>query len=302
MPSGPVTAADPSGSTHRVLLLDPEFAPTVLPTLRDRLGAASIAVLDTRIVTGVTELGVHSDRDLAFVRALVAEVAPENTAVVATTDRARLIVFDVDSTLIRGEVVEMLADRTGHRADVERITAAAMRGELDFAASLRERVALLAGLGAEALDEVAADLELTPGAQQVIEARRRTGWYCGIVSGGFTQVTRHLVDRLQLDFAAANTLEVSDGRLTGGLVGPIVDRAGKAAALRRFAADAGVPMEQTVAVGDGANDLDMIDAAGLGVAFNAKPVVAARADVSLRGPSLLPVLHLTDALTGPVAP
>jgi phosphoserine phosphatase len=304
-----VNAATQPGASHRVLLLDQATAPTVLPALRERFAAAGVIVLDTRTGT-VTELSVRADRDVAELRALVAAIAPENSVVLGTAHRARLIVFDVDSTLITAEVVELLADRTGHRADVQRITEAAMRGELDFAASLRERVALLAGLDARVLDEVGAGLELTPGARQVIEARRRTGWRCGIVSGGFTQVTRYLVDRLQLDFAAANTLEVVDGRLTGGLVGPIVDRAGKAAALRRFAGEEGVPMEQTVAVGDGANDLDMIADAGLGVAFNAKPVVAAQADVSVRGPSLLPVLHLTDvltdaptdALTGPAAP
>jgi len=300
MPSGAVT---PEGLTHRVLLLDPAAVPAVLPALCDRLAGSGVAVLGTRSLAGeVTELGLRTGEGLAAVRALVAQAAPENTVVLAAAHRARLIVFDVDSTLITGEVVEMLADRTGHRADVERITAAAMRGELDFAASLRERVALLAGLDAGVLDEVGEGLELTPGAQQVIEARRRGGWRCGIVSGGFSQVTRYLVERLQLDFAAANTLEVSGGVLTGGLLGPIVDRAGKAAALRRFADEAGVPMEQTVAVGDGANDLDMIDAAGLGVAFNAKPVVAARAALNLRGPSLLPMLHLTDALAGTVAP
>lgn len=167
-----------------------------------------------------------------------------------------------------------------------------MRGELDFAAALRERVALLAGLDVGVLDEIGAALELTPGARTTVRTLKRLGYRCGIVSGGFSQVTRHLVDDLGLDFAAANTLEISDGRLTGRLVGEIVDRAGKAAALARFAAESGVPMSQTVAVGDGANDIDMLTAAGLGIAFNAKPVVAEHADTTLNQPFLDPVLFI----------
>ena len=152
----------------------------------------------------------------------------------------------------------MLADHTGTRAAVEQITAAAMRGELDFAESLRARVAMLEGLDAAVLDEVGAGLVLTPGARTTIRTLKRLGYRCGIVSGGFTQVTRHLVETLELDFAAANTLEVVDGRLTGRVVGEIVDRAGKARALERFAAESGVELNQTVAVGDGANDIDML--------------------------------------------
>jgi len=204
----------------------------------------------------------------------------------------RLIVFDVDSTLITGEVIEMLADRTGTRAEVEEITAAAMRGELDFADSLRERVGMLAGLDVAVLDEVGSTLELTPGARTTIRTLKRLGYRCGIVSGGFSQVTRHLVEDLELDFVAANTLEVVNGRLTGQVVGEIVDRAGKARALERFAAESGVPLDQTVAVGDGANDIDMLTTAGLGIAFNAKPIVADAADTALNQPFLDPVLFI----------
>lgn len=207
----------------------------------------------------------------------------------------RLALFDVDSTLIRGEVVEMLADLAGHRAEVARVTEAAMRGSLDFADSLRRRVALLAGLPAGALDEVGRALELTPGAEVVIRDLKAQGVRCGIASGGFTQVCAYLVDRLGLDFCAANELEVVDGRLTGGLVGPIVDRAGKASALRRFAARYGIDLRQTVAIGDGANDIDMAVAAGFSVAFNARPVLAERASVTLNGTSLEPVLELLRA-------
>ena len=204
----------------------------------------------------------------------------------------RLIVFDVDSTLIQGEVIEMLAERAGAGAAVAAITGAAMRGEIDFAESLHQRVATLAGLPAEVLDEVADDVELTAGARTTIRTLRRLGFHCGVVSGGFRQVIEPLAHDLMLDFVAANELEIVDGKLTGRVVGPIVDRAGKAKALRDFAQQAGVPMEQTVAVGDGANDIDMLNAAGLGVAFNAKPALREVADASLSHPYLDTVLFL----------
>ena len=204
----------------------------------------------------------------------------------------RLIVFDVDSTLIQVEVIEMLAARAGAQAEVRPITEAAMRGELDFTAALRERVALLAGLPASVLDEVAVELPLTPGARTTIRTLKRLGYRCGVVSGGFTLVVQRLVDELGLDFCAANELEVVDGRITGRVLGEIVDRAGKADALRRFAAEYDVPMEQCVAVGDGANDIDMLSAAGMGVAFNAKPTLREIADTALSQPYLDAVLFV----------
>lgn len=204
----------------------------------------------------------------------------------------RLIVCDVDSTLIAGEVIEMLADRAGHLAEVAAITEAAMRGDLDFGESLRRRVALLAGLDEVVLSEIGAGLRLTPGARELMDTAARAGLRRGIVSGGFSQVTRYLVDDLGLDFSAANTLQVEDGKLTGRLVGPVIDRAGKAAALRSFAEASGVPMTATVAIGDGANDIDMLAAAGFSIAFNAKSVVTAHADAIVDGPSLAPVIGL----------
>jgi phosphoserine phosphatase len=167
-----------------------------------------------------------------------------------------------------------------------------MRGELEFADSLRQRVAMLAGLDAAALDEVRGELGLAPGARTLIRTLRRLGYRCGIVSGGFTQFTDGLAAELGLDYSVANTLEISGGRLTGRIAGPIIDRAAKARALRDFAGQAGVPLSQTVAVGDGANDLDMIAAAGLGIAFNAKPVVREAADASLSVPHLDAILYL----------
>ncbi|HEY4854187.1 MAG TPA: phosphoserine phosphatase SerB [Streptosporangiaceae bacterium] len=204
----------------------------------------------------------------------------------------RLVVMDVDSTLITGEVIDLLAARAGCVDQIAKITDAAMRGDLDFAASLRERVAMLAGLNVSVLDEVRRELRLAPGARTLIRTLRRLGYRCGIVSGGFTQITDWLAEELGIDYVAANTLEVAGGTLTGQLTGPVIDRAGKADALRRFAAEAGVPLSQTVAVGDGANDLDMIAAAGLGVAFNARQVVKDAADASLSVPYLDAVLYL----------
>jgi phosphoserine phosphatase len=204
----------------------------------------------------------------------------------------RLVVMDVDSTLIAGEVIDLLATRAGCADQMAKITEATMRGELDFTASVRERVGMLAGLDAGALDDVRGQLRLAPGARTLIRTLHRLGYRCGIVSGGFTQITGPLAAELGIDYMAANTLEISGGKLTGQLVGPVIDRAGKADALRGFAAQAGIPVSQAVAVGDGANDLDMIAAAGLGIAFNARPVVRDAADASVSVPYLDAVLYL----------
>jgi phosphoserine phosphatase len=186
----------------------------------------------------------------------------------------------------------MLAAHAGREEEVREITEAAMRGELDFTESLRRRVLTLAGLPESVLAEVAGELKLTSGARTTIRTLKRLGFRCGVVSGGFIRVIQSLVDELGLDFAAANELEVVDGLLTGQVIGEIIDRPGKAAALRRFADEAGVPLAQCVAVGDGANDIDMISAAGLGVAFNAKPALREVADTALSHPFLDAVLFV----------
>ena len=201
-----------------------------------------------------------------------------------------LIVMDADSTLLQGEVIDALAAKCGCAEAVASITERAMAGELDFEASLRERVALLKGLPDSVLDEVASETLLTPGAQTLVRTLQRLGYVAAIVSGGFTQIINPIAAELGIDLVAANTLEVVDGMLTGQVIGPIVDRAGKAEALRRFAERVGVPVNQTVAIGDGANDLDMLGAAGLGIAFNAKPVVRDAADTALSVPYLDAVL------------
>ena len=204
----------------------------------------------------------------------------------------RLIVMDVDSTLIQGEVIEMLAGHAGRQDEVAAVTEQAMRGELDFAESLRHRVARLEGLPVSALDEVYDAIELAPGARTLVRTLKRLGYQFAIVSGGFSQITDKLAAELGIDYAKANELEIADGKLTGRVIGEIVDRAGKATALRQFAERSGTPLTQTVAIGDGANDLDMLAVAGLGVAFNAKPVVRAAADTHLSVPYLDTILYL----------
>jgi phosphoserine phosphatase len=190
--------------------------------------------------------------------------------------------MDVDSTLITQEVVELLAEHAGSRAEVADITERAMRGELDFTESLRARVATLAGLPASVFDAVLAEVVVTPGAVELLAELDRRGWPVGLVSGGFVEVVGPLAGRLGIPRFHANALEVEHGALTGRVAGEVVDRAVKARTLREFAADAGVPLDRTVAIGDGANDLDMLAAAGFGIAFNAKPVVCAQADAVVR--------------------
>ena len=204
----------------------------------------------------------------------------------------RLVVMDVDSTLIQDEVIDLLADLAGARDRVAAITEAAMRGEMDFAESLRARVAALEGLPESALGDVAQRIRLTPGARTLCRTLKRLGFHVCLVSGGFTPVIEGLARDLDVDRVRANSLEVVDGRLTGRIEGAIVDRAGKRQALEEFAAEFGVPLSRTIAIGDGANDLDMLEIAGLGVAFNAKPTVQAAADASVTVPYLDSVLFL----------
>ncbi len=247
----------------------------------------------------VTAIDLHvSGADEERLRRLLAEEAARHRVDIAVQPAnllrhgPRLIVMDVDSTLIQGEVIEMLAERAGCRDEVAAVTDAAMQGELDFADSLTRRVALLEGLDASALDDVYDNLCFTPGAHTLVRTLKRLGYRFAIVSGGFTQITDRIAAHLGIHYAAANELEVSQGRLTGRIVGPIVDRQGKADALRRFADEAGVDPGATVAIGDGANDLDMLGAAGLGIAFNAKPVVQQAADTTVNVPFLDAVIYL----------
>lgn len=202
-----------------------------------------------------------------------------------------LVVMDADSTLLRDEVIDLLAEVAGCDEAVRAITHEAMEGRIDFAESLRRRVALLRGLDAGALDAVRERLRLTPGARTLIRTLQRLGYVPAVVSGGFREVLEPLLNDLGVHYLAANQLEIRDGVVTGELVGDIIDRPGKARALADFAAEIGVPLQQTVAIGDGANDIDMLTLAGLGIAFNAKPVVRDHADTSLNVPYLDAVLY-----------
>jgi phosphoserine phosphatase len=204
----------------------------------------------------------------------------------------RLIVMDVDSTLIQGEVIELLAAHSEHRDEVADVTERAMRGELDFEASLRQRVALLAGIPASALDQVYDALVLAPGARTLVRILRRLGYRFALVSGGFSQITDRLAEDLGIHYSRANDLEIVDGVITGRIVGDVVDRAGKAEALRYFAGEVGVSVDAVVAIGDGANDLDMLEAAGLGIAYNAKPLVQEAADTTVNVPYLDAIMYL----------
>ncbi|MGI8522246.1 MAG: phosphoserine phosphatase SerB [Nocardioides sp.] len=204
----------------------------------------------------------------------------------------RLIVMDVDSTLIQGEAIEMIAEHAGFANEVREVTEAAMRGDLDFEESLRSRVALLAGVDAAALDEVYDAIVLAPGARTLVRTLHRLGYRFALVSGGFTQITDRLAQDLGVHYSRANELEVVEGKLTGRIVGDVVDRAGKAAALEDFAAQVGVPLASVIAIGDGANDLDMLSAAGLGIAYNAKQMVREHADTSVSVPYLDTIMYL----------
>ncbi len=204
----------------------------------------------------------------------------------------RLVAFDMDSTLIQTEVIDELAVAAGVGAEVSAITEAAMNGELDFKQSLVRRVALLEGLEEKVLGEIAARLPLTSGAERLIRTLRSLGYRTAILSGGFTFFGNDLQQRLGIDFVYANELELKDGRLTGRVRGEIVDGARKAALLRELADQAGIRLEQTIAVGDGANDLPMLDAAGLGIAFHAKPKVRASAEQVISNLGLDGILYL----------
>ncbi|NLE82476.1 MAG: phosphoserine phosphatase SerB [Rhodococcus sp.] len=292
-------------ATHAVVILGSPVSARAMRSVSRKLATLganidSIRGIADYPVTGLELLVSASDTDPAdeALRAGLAEVsALENVDIAiergGLSRRAkRLIVFDVDSTLVQGEVIEMLAAKAGVEDEVRAVTEAAMRGEIDFTESLHQRVATLAGLDESVIEEVAENLELTPGARTTIRTLRRLGFHCGVVSGGFRQVIEGLAHELELDFVQANTLEIVDGKLTGRVVGDIVDRPAKATALRKFADQVGVPMEQTVAVGDGANDIDMLTAAGLGIAFNAKPALREIADTALSHPFLDAVLFI----------
>ena len=310
----------PQGRSH-VTVLGMPLRPAAVAAIAGRIAdtGANIDRIERMARYPVTAIELHvSGTDPDRLRtALAAEAAVQSVDVAVQPANLlrhgmRLVVMDVDSTLVQGEVIEMLAEHAGCLDEVRAVTERAMNGDLDFEESLHARVALLKGLDASALDRVYDDLVLAPGARTLVRTLKRLGYRFAIVSGGFTQVTDRIAADLGIDFAAANELEVVDGRLTGRIVGAVLDRAGKAEALRRFAAQVGISEAATVAIGDGANDLDMLSAAGLGIAFNAKPVVQRAADTAVNVPYLDAIMYLlgisreeveaADALEGLTTP
>ena len=310
----------PEGRSH-VTVLGMPLKPSAVAAIAGRIAdtGANIDRIERMARYPVTAIELHvSGTDPDRLRTRLAEEAAVQAVDVAVQPATllrhgmRLVVMDVDSTLVQGEVIEMLAGHAGCQDEVRAVTERAMHGELDFEESLHARVALLAGLDASFLDRVYDDLVLAPGARTLVRTLKRLGYRFAIVSGVFSHVTDRIAADLGIDFAAANELEIVDGRLTGRIVGPVVDRAGKAEALRRFAAEVGVSQAATVAIGDGANDLDMLSAAGLGIAFNAKPVVQRAADTAVNVPYLDAIMYLlgisreeveaADALDGLTTP
>jgi phosphoserine phosphatase len=238
------------------------------------------------------------DKSIKEVQSLLAEVAISHNIDLAVEQGSgmrsakRLVMLDMDSTLIVQEVIDLLAAKAGVAKEVSAITEKAMTGEIDFSQSLQARVSLLAGLSESMLLAVRNEITLTQGAEKLIQTLHLKGHKVGVVSGGFIDVIEPILKELKIDFYKANKLEIIDGKVTGKLEGSIIDRSAKLDALITFAKNEGVPMSQTVAIGDGANDLDMIQAAGLGIAFNAKPKVAAAAATTISGSDLSAVLLL----------
>lgn len=248
-----------------------------------------------------------SGAEVAALKEQLAHVSAEHHVDIAVSAAGlarrgqRLVVMDVDSTLITGEVIEMLARHAGVHDRVHDITERAMRGEIDFADSLRERVALLAGLDAAVLDRVRDEITLTPGARTVCRTLTEMGYSLALVSGGFREVVAPLGESVGARYVRANSLEVVNGTLTGRVGDPIIDSDAKATALRDFARMEGLSLDRTIAIGDGANDVEMLRTAGFGIAFNAKPVVAAHADTAVRVPYLDSVLYLLGISADDVA-
>jgi phosphoserine phosphatase len=241
--------------------------------------AAEIAGL-RHLIAAAKEKGARDGLDTAVVPAELRQAG------------RKLLIMDVDSTLIQQEVIELLAAYAGKRDEVAAVTEAAMRGELDFAQSLHARVAVLAGLPAAVVDSVRAEVKLSEGAAELVAAFKAAGHVVAVVSGGFNQILRPIAEDLGLDYWIANELEIVDGALTGRVLGDVIDRAAKEKYLREWSAAEGIALEHTIAVGDGANDLDMLGAAGIGVAFNAKPAVRAVADAAINMPYLDAVRHI----------
>lgn len=301
-------------STFTAVCYGQTLSPTALANVRSVLTDHGYTVANERtenhpgFVAAVLELGsldpsgasdAQAAARIARLRAALADVAQDGVSTAVVPDSLReakrkFIIMDVDSTLIQQEVIEMLAAHAGKEAEVAEVTEAAMRGELDFAQSLHHRVATLAGLPESVLADVGAKIRLSVGAERLVADAKAAGHVVCAVSGGFSQILSPLAHRLGLDHAMANDLEIVDGHLTGKVSGAVVDRAAKAVQLKAWSAEAGIDADATMAIGDGANDLDMMAAATLGVAFNAKPAVRAVADAQINIPNLDVALVLAN--------
>jgi len=292
-----------SGETLRVVVVGNAIKPSGLAAVASqiaKLGGNISAIKRTAIdplISIELELSIPNN-SLKAVQGALASVAIENKIDLAVEPGGlqrkskRIVMLDMDSTLIEQEVINLLGQAAGKSSEIEAITDKAMAGDLDFKTALIERVSLLKGLDHNILSQVRDQISLTKGAKKLVDELHQQGHKVGVVSGGFIEVIEPILKSLEIDFYRANKLKIQDGVLTGEIDGPLIDSHAKRMALEEFADQEQVQLEQTVAIGDGANDLEMIKAAGLGIAFNAKPKVAAAADTTISNQDLSTVLLL----------
>ena len=291
-----------------VVIIGESINPAPIAAVADEIGRLGGNIIGIRRTATTPVLAIElniqiPNKSIKDVQRALAKVAITNRIDLAvepsnrSREAKRLVLLDMDSTLIQQEVIDLLAKHAGKSDQVSEITAKAMAGELDFSEALAARVKLIAGLDESAIIDVRKEISLTNGAEKLIQTLHKQGHKVGVVSGGFIDVIEPILKDLKIDYYRANKLEISGGKLTGKCVGEIIDRVAKYKSLVEFAEKEGVDLSQTVAIGDGANDLDMIEAAGLGIAFNAKPKVAAAAATTISTSDLSTVLLLMGIQT-----